>query len=941
MEQTWVGKLGEARRRWAERQKAAEAAKWEDLNNVREWIRQERRKLQLSVDNSTAALPPPPENPRARKAKVDRLNEQVWHTSYWLLIAAAIGKQYLKASTVVPEATSGRGLINIEFMARAFRNWINRVRVNQQPPGSDYASDSDDTSNTRVIKAMARRAVSVGPESDNEEDANSEVSDGFEGLPHLDPNDVSDEILVAVSTMMYALKSMKGVEGDWADFIFMNVAKILFHGELPMPSRSEPDVEVEVEVVKDAQSEPAEKAKELLLGTARTNKKRAAKSNDEISEERMDKPKHKSRNHGQQPSYRRPNEHPPPSPSVYDPSLWRVNTMDPDDGVWASEVTGHRQPTKLMEIETGFMTWDEQEAKFPLLVERLRLHSVEAPQPMVFDPATVDTRIWDPLNRAVAESTKGRRSPLRLNPVTIHSLSRWAVSEFSTEVPLDPLRLPGNPPVEVKRRPLSSSTLSVPRPINKQTNARLGTAWGSVKRGKNTVAFSLNTATPTTTVPTKETPAALTDQPAALASIHYPLKSPTATSISALYPERRRTAIERSIYEGGFANLANIKPSPPGPPTPFPTPAVISPITTTPTVALYEEEPEPQLQAPGGSGNGNGEKEDYDNVTFIEQVRPKGRNVAEAKLAAFVKGMHHTAAAPGGSGGTLKRRSEGKGARERNAKTKRVTYLQKNAGRYSDSGIGAGQYVGSGNDNQKEIRRGSTQQQQQWGGVVPVGPRQNLDAGLNQGGDGEEGEATTKKQKKSPLSRVVTIEDVPDAGEPIITAPVTQPPPSPIFIYTAELPSPRFGEQLQVVKAKQGHVRHQHQNRHQHQQEKKKKTSQLIPRVKAPTQSYPTTTTPTTAQAQGPPTPPPSGNPPHRHREAPPTPKLRLGGRRRSLPPPGERRSVRFKLEEDSGPNRGMLQGARRAIHRYDATTARVGPLGTIPDRERIFDVDL
>ncbi|RYC57476.1 hypothetical protein CHU98_g8742 [Xylaria longipes] len=321
------------------------------------------------------------------------------------------------------------------------------------------------------------------------------------------------------------------------------------------------------------------------------------------------------------PSHRAPHKPAAPRQSVYDPTWWRVNHTDPYDGPWAGAVLPPKQRTT--QIETGFVTWEEQETRFPRLDDRLQLFYV--PSAVIFKHLTVYSHVWDPLDRTVTEP-KTTRNPLVLGPVTVHSLARWNTSLYGVEYSRDPVRQPDNPPVEDKKRSLPSATLSKPKEAATKKTTTMGvTAWnnnnnnnnqggGGIGKGKKkkkkTVAFATGVKAKMA-VPTDETP---------IASVHYPLKSP-ATSISKPYPDGHAAGQQQTPYVSWWA--APSSSGKPGPPTPYPRHQ-----PETPTVALYEH---------SGVASSSASEESSDE----EQ---------EKKLATFLQEIHAGAASGSGSG---------------------------------------------------------------------------------------------------------------------------------------------------------------------------------------------------------------------------------------------------------------------------------------------------
>ncbi|KAI1319190.1 hypothetical protein F5Y16DRAFT_104196 [Xylariaceae sp. FL0255] len=258
------------------------------------------------------------------------------------------------------------------------------------------------------------------------------------------------------------------------------------------------------------------------------------------------------------PSGRQANRPDRPNPSIYDPRQWQV-LPDVDDGSWVSKVRekeGLVQP--VIDVETGFMPWDKQETRFPYLDQRIYLHDVSAPNPLVWRPDTVNIQVWDPANRAIAEPRTKNRHPISLNPITTHSLARWVPSEDAQEFPLEPEVLPHNPATEDKKRPLPSTSLIMGK-------AALATKPTKKKQQAN---------------PSKESPPPQAHgQSATVASVHYPLKSPGATDLS--------NPAMLGSNDQGTASFAIVKSHEmAGPPTPYP--RDLSSFPDTPTVALYD-----------------------------------------------------------------------------------------------------------------------------------------------------------------------------------------------------------------------------------------------------------------------------------------------------------------------------------------------------------------
>ncbi|KAI0969858.1 hypothetical protein F4678DRAFT_157422 [Xylaria arbuscula] len=165
-------------------------------------------------------------------------------------------------------------------------------------------------------------------------------------------------------------------------------------------------------------------------------------------------------------SGRRPNKPAAPEQSVWDPKLWALNNTDFDDGSWVRKVGAEfKQPEE--KIETGFITWEEQERRFPRLDKVMELQDVSGPRPLIFNPDTTDREVWETLNRVVVEpKMPGGRKPLLLGPVTTMSLSRWTTDGFGYRVSLHPVKQPPAPPAHLKRQSMPS--VAPPPPLKKE-----------------------------------------------------------------------------------------------------------------------------------------------------------------------------------------------------------------------------------------------------------------------------------------------------------------------------------------------------------------------------------------------------------------------------------------------------------------------------------------
>ncbi|KAI0197431.1 hypothetical protein EV127DRAFT_489031 [Xylaria flabelliformis] len=593
LKQGWVSKRAEVRRKRLERKKAAEAAKWAKNDQAEAIIRRERKKVGLPVRNPT---PTPSEAAyleqvaeAAREEKAERLRNRVRRMSHQLLIAAAIGHQYREVTGAVPggaekhkryDARSEAGLTATEAMARSFRNWVNKAKEGARsrtpststvyvssrttgpedtPSGSESDSSfTDDNAAGAGIKGpRALRAIVYEPSLSDEDDI-ADAGEALGGLADLDLDDVSDEVLATAYGMLAKAERTDG-QGDWANVLASNVLGNLIPGKPKAPSTTSwgdsetedgkppalsglwgnSETETETETSGDKTELTGEgKTKTVLdffpASPNLSNKKTQTKDVKKVSGKKKKKasnnqapkkipapnPKYTAKatqtkrkqksstilpspsdpNDTKGPSRRAPHKPAAPDQSVWDPTWWRVNKTDYYDGVWADKVLPKKQPTNKM--ETGFMLWEHQEERFPHLDDKLKLQPLY--HNVIFKPEEVDTYSWDPVNRAVTEPKTGLSAPLRLGPITVHSLGRWKSAEFGGEYSRDPVQMPDSPSIEERKRSFPSAMLfkSKEEPTTKKV------AFASGVKAHKVI-------------------------PKPVASVHYPLKSPAATSISA------------------------------------------------------------------------------------------------------------------------------------------------------------------------------------------------------------------------------------------------------------------------------------------------------------------------------------------------------------------------------------------------------------------------
>ncbi|KAI0532967.1 hypothetical protein GGR58DRAFT_140084 [Xylaria digitata] len=646
--QSWVSKRAELRRRKLEKKKAAEAAKWAEVDSNRQWLREQRKSVGLPVNDPTPSPSEAAYRERVAEAKekatAEKLRNRVRRVSHQLLIAATIGKLYREVTTAdhsgynVPgadpaavlehrpfDARSDTSLSTTEAMARSFRNWANREKRNRfrarsrspstvvassrttgpedTPSGSPSDSSFTDDS-APAAGVLGALALMYGLGAPDEDDANSGDDDDDDGdelssLSSLVFSVISDKTNAAAGNTPSTYQPFADAGKEIADKIAGQLTDILSSTDL---DKFEQELKEKFKFFQTpskgkgaAKGKPPKKSGfptwyEMNHGLKSENEAEEA-SQEQNAKAGSKHTKRDKKRKGRRSGYRRrpirlPNRPAEPDRSVWDPTWWRVNTKDADDGVWAGKAAGQKQPKDKM--ETGFVKWTEQEKRFPHLNERLRLKEIrrvnptaQGWNPIIFDPATADTHAWDPLNRAITEPKTGKREPLRLNPVTVHSLARWPKYNYLPSK--DPVQMPDNPPVEVKKRPISSVTFSNAGAAKKKKTTGWspgsGLLGGAKGKGKKVTFADVGPS-------------------AAVASVYYPLKSPIAQSFSKSQLDSQQD-VQTYI----------------SPPTPYP---------DTPTVALYQHD---EAYFPGEDG------------AAATQEAVSEEQEQDTKLATFLQGL--------------------------------------------------------------------------------------------------------------------------------------------------------------------------------------------------------------------------------------------------------------------------------------------------------------
>ncbi|KAI1349514.1 hypothetical protein F5Y01DRAFT_288906 [Xylaria sp. FL0043] len=532
------------------------------------------------------------------------LRDRVRRASHQLLIAAAIGKQFRKvtgadrsghnAPGADVEAHSEKGLTTTAAMARAFRNWANQEKAyrarfrspSSSPPavalGGQTAGPGAITIESRSGSALAGDDAGVAAamsliyddkfwDEDDVENSGDEDEDEDDvcGLASLSFNDVSDEIKLTAYAMLAAVENNQDGRQDWADLLATKVLKYLS----PTPTTSS----VEKGPRLDSGDRPDDSSHNQKTGPGywktmstvpkwpgnTTGKERASRSPNFGLDESKSTMKFPNRQAQHLPNPASLGATPRPfgkgkgigmksdtTLSLMGREYWQVGE---DDGKkWSAK------PTDAM--ETGFVTWEEQERRFPRLDDRLRMREVgnRLKQPTIYNPETVDTEVWDPFNRAIAEAKTGKREPLHLNAITMLSLDRWMASGRGIDFPRIPIPQPPNPSVAEKKRPLPFSMLSrgvkTEEGKKKTPGKGAGLVGGSLKlKGitRKKVAFS---ATPT--------------------KLSTPLGSPTAQYPSRSHPAGKHEAGEHYQKEqfvfAGPRYLSGVGKKVKSPPTPYP-----------------------------------------------------------------------------------------------------------------------------------------------------------------------------------------------------------------------------------------------------------------------------------------------------------------------------------------------------------------------------------
>ncbi|KAI0396189.1 hypothetical protein F5Y17DRAFT_456318 [Xylariaceae sp. FL0594] len=398
---------------------------------TRRETREERRAKQAPASPTTSDEMREAENTKRRQSA--ELRTRVRKAELELLLAAAQQKAAsdaahkgtptktrTRASTAKTKAGVVRDLLK-PFLGHA-------PTVTSDDESSDAASDKNTKSQQpeagqRQPDGFAMAAFAPDPESNSGEDTDTDIEgigETMDELEGLNLDDVDDEVLATLHDTI-ALPLVKGQ--DWADTLFADIVSGGPTTVAPRPTATA------------FQANPTKPREKLV---------RKALNHFRLSDA-------KSRQ-------RQPNRPPAADPTLYNPRYWSSGAEGKGGATEAVEGVPGKAETDT-EVETGFVTWEVQEKRFPRLDQRLALQDISPPNIMQYDPATVDTQVWDPINRVETEARTGKRTPLKLNPVTTLSLELWTPSELGGLPSRKALQLPDKPSTEDKKGLLPSRAL--------------------------------------------------------------------------------------------------------------------------------------------------------------------------------------------------------------------------------------------------------------------------------------------------------------------------------------------------------------------------------------------------------------------------------------------------------------------------------------------------
>ncbi|KAI1436057.1 hypothetical protein GGR50DRAFT_267011 [Xylaria sp. CBS 124048] len=494
-----------------------------------------------------------------------------------LLVAAALVEQHREVisgddQVMTEQDRDEADMGAADAIARAFRDWTNGEKLNARHSSTsgseDSSSWSSDVDGSSLADDDGDDVESVGGNSIGNSMAHGMafqgISSKFRPEDHnggnitdfvdLDLKDVSRAIKAKAHALLGNATSTSKSLGDWADKLANDILDGL-SGWLPPTStkkkggkgkggnRGQSRDQVRFDDSIDINNLPKEV--KIALDFLKLLRQQAANEGTGTMGTMGQYITRSSRQ-------RQPSTLADPDPDVYDPSRWRRNLTDYNDGIWVRKVaekSGLKEPA--FEMETGWITWEEQEKMFPSLGSRLKLQDVRGPHPNIFKAETVDKYVWDPLDRMINEPKNGPRQPLHLGPITMHSLARWRQHEFGFHHPLNPLQFPKRPDTVDKRLPLPSTTLARPNTAAKNTSTSPRSA---SRESYSSLKWATFPSSVSSAAPSKEIHSQLASQNTPVASVWYPLNSPSATSISMAISPKAKTAENHGGARQGSAN---------------------------------------------------------------------------------------------------------------------------------------------------------------------------------------------------------------------------------------------------------------------------------------------------------------------------------------------------------------------------------------------------
>ncbi|KAI5919104.1 hypothetical protein F4810DRAFT_724909 [Camillea tinctor] len=470
-QESWVTtrarKRRERRQKLLKRERDREEAQAEDRRRTRQQLKELGEWVTPSPTTSEADR-----NAQNRliseQMRLASYKDRIRRTSAQLLIASAVGYQWrettvaMQSGKLVPGADPAipryyrafenrrtSSLSSTEFTARAFKNWINRekdlrgrsrsrspstVRMSSRSSTTTSSSSGDSgfgfgnifgnpssPDNSSHYSGVGdlfgdSSTSSSGGSGDGSGDSGDEVS-AMMAVAHetFDPDEFNSDTLIVAQAMMAQATTLPG-PGSW-----MSKLASLFG-------------------MKKSKLTSSKNAKTKIPLSSKNFQKTFAALFKNLCPPTEDNPCGGKNG----PSSRPPNKPPPRHRAVYDPKLWG-QLFNNNDQMLVDEVLGQGAFASLgnsqapPDVETGWLTWDQSEERYPTLDKTLFLHKLKRDA-----PEGQKGGVWNALHKVLRESKLplAQRKPLPLGPTTVLALQGLPLSKDTDMYSTVPLNLP-------------------------------------------------------------------------------------------------------------------------------------------------------------------------------------------------------------------------------------------------------------------------------------------------------------------------------------------------------------------------------------------------------------------------------------------------------------------------------------------------------------------